>query len=79
MSIYEKIRLSIHEYTQIYNSCPQIILMTRKTYNLLYNEMYGNQKYVLIKCDSVMGLSIFVYDTINKDYMLSDLALKNTL
>ena len=44
MSIYEKIRLSIHEYTQIYNSCPQIILMTRKTYNLLYNEMYGNQK-----------------------------------
>lgn len=79
MSIYEKIRLDIHKYTIHYNHAPQIIIMSRKSYDILYNEMWGNQKYVLIKSDTVMGLPVFVHDTIEKDYILADLALKNTI
>ena len=79
MGIYEKIRLDIHKYTILYNNSPEVIVMSRESYNILYNEMWGNQKYFLIKSNSVMGLSIYVYDTIEKDYILSDLALKNTL
>lgn len=79
MGIYEKIRLDIHKYTVRYNHSPEVIIMSRESYSILYNEMWGNQKYVLIKCDTVMGLAIFVHETIEKDYILSDLTLKNTL
>ena len=67
---WNKINNSCYEFTKRYHVVPETIQMNEELYRNLLNEMYGNQKLVLIKTNSVRGLKIIIKE-LNQEFVIS--------
>lgn len=70
MSYYNRIQKECYNFMVKNHYAPTVIRMSFKYYNGLENEIYGNQKRFLIKCNLILGMKAII------DYNVKDFVLE---